>query len=254
MILVSHILRVVEWYAETRRLTLGVGIHRAGSLYCNTHAMADSDHANNPSIDATVTSHHGKEEKPSLPGGEEQHCDDDHNNSHGLDQYDQTVQDPAKSRLTDEQHMGAVHHLTRHWLPPDERGSRAIHILGAASTKDAESIIRNMAQRELRFSFEQVYGTKTKSFNNIWLRRKLFEAIGSQAGSLRRKGRKKVVASTMKRRVRKPSNKPRSPFPPAPYAPPLFKQGHDISNMDNNDTEALQTLASIASEDARHPS
>lgn len=237
-------------YAGRRRLTLSVGIYRAGSLYCNTHAMAEMDHANNPLIDATVNvDHEKKEEKPS-PGGEEQHCDDHHNNSHGLEQYNQTVHDPAKNRLTDEQHMGAIHHLTRHWLPPDERGTRAIHILGAASTKDAESIIRNMAQRELRFSFEQVYGTKTKSFNNIWLRRKLFEAIGSQAGSLRRKGRKKVVASTMKRRVRKPSAKPRSPFPPAPYAPPLFKKGHDISNMDNNDTEALQTLASIASEDA----
>lgn len=208
-----------------------------GPGYCNTRAtMADTDHINKPPMEA----------RPS-PGGEE-HCDDHHNNSHGLEQYDDHAgEDPAKIRPTDGQN---IHHLTRHWLPPDERGTRAIHILGAASTKDAESIIRGMAQRELRFSFEQVYGTKTKSFNNIWLRRKLFEAIGSQAGSLRRKGKKKVVASTMKRRVRK-STKPRSPFPPAPYAPPLFKQGHDISNMDNNDTEALQTLASIASEDAR---
>ena len=35
-----------------------------------------------------------------------------------------------------------LHHLTRHWIPPEERGRRAIHILGAEDMKSAESAIR----------------------------------------------------------------------------------------------------------------
>lgn len=72
-----------------------------------------------------------------------------------------------------------LHHLTRHWLAPEDRGTSAIDHLGASSIKGAEQKIRGMSQKELRASFKKVYGTPTSSFNNNWLRRKLYEAVGA---------------------------------------------------------------------------
>jgi len=37
-----------------------------------------------------------------------------------------------------------------------------------------------MGQRELRASFQKVYGTPTNSYNNNWLRRKLYEGMKKQ--------------------------------------------------------------------------
>lgn len=179
---------------------------------------------------------------------------------------------------------GRLHHLTRHWLAPDERGERAIEILGASDMKAAEALIRSMAQRDLRLAFEQVYESKTKSFNNIWLRRKLFEAIGSSSASSKKKKTKRVVASAGPLSKNKKVCPPppavkqeraclqglldhrrfdppalslndnaavsRSPFPPAPPAPPLFKQQYEkkVSRASNIDTAALEALAKLASE------
>ena len=180
---------------------------------------------------------------------------------------------------------GRLHHLTRHWLAPDERGARAIEILGASDMKTAEALIRNMAQRDLRLAFEQVYESKTKSFNNIWLRRKLFEAIGSNSASNKKKKTKRVAPSagpSSKNKQNKKTCLPapvvkeraclqglldhrrfdppilsltdntgsRSPFPPGPPAPPLFKQQYEkkVSRASNIDTAALEALAKLASE------
>ena len=38
--------------------------------------------------------------------------------------------------------VSTLHHLTRHWLPPEERGQKAIAMLGAGDVKSAESAIR----------------------------------------------------------------------------------------------------------------
>jgi len=178
---------------------------------------------------------------------------------------------------------GRLHHLTRHWLAPDERGERAIELLGASDVKNAEALIRNMAQRDLRFAFEQVYESKTKSFNNSWLRRKLFEAIGSNSASSKKKKAKRAATTTSApiRRTKQTKKSPpvkeraclqglldhrrfdppilslndnavstRSPFPPAPPAPPLFKQQYErkVSRASNIDTAALEALAKLASE------
>jgi hypothetical protein len=75
-------------------------------------------------------------------------------------------------------HRPKLHHLTRHWLPPEDRGNSAIEHMGASSVKEAEQKIRGMSQKELRACFQKVYGTPTSSFNNNWLRRKLYEAVG----------------------------------------------------------------------------
>jgi hypothetical protein len=103
-----------------------------------------------------------------------------------------------------------LHHLTRHWLPddlrgtqasatappaaashPTRRGHRGIHEhgicsptpptwqvlerLGATDHRAAEQMIKVMGQRDLRSAFHRVYGSPTNSFNNNWLRRKLLE-------------------------------------------------------------------------------
>jgi hypothetical protein len=68
-----------------------------------------------------------------------------------------------------------LHHLTRHWLTSDEKGAVSMSRLGASSSKEAEHMIRSMGQRELRDGFKKVYGSSTSSYNNNWLRRKLYE-------------------------------------------------------------------------------
>ena len=125
-------------------------------------------------------------------------------------QPDQTVAVPAK--------QPKLHHLTRHWLAPEDRGGSAQDALGASTAKAAEHLIkhvffvfciclvytlthsltqpiyhilpntnRGMSQRELRAAFEKVYGTQTNSYNNNWLRRKLYEAVGVSGGAAARK-------------------------------------------------------------------
>lgn len=134
-----------------------------------------------------------------------------------------------------------------------------------------------MAQRDLRQAFEMVYESKTRSYNNVWLRRKLFEAIGSNAGSLKKKKPRRVIATTeqrKKQRKKHPSQaaplnhvKPghdiadtktcdqscycRSPFiAKLPDVPPLFKTGIAHRPLD---TAALDELANLAAADRLNP-
>lgn len=97
-----------------------------------------------------------------------------------------------------EEHHPKLHHLTRHWLAPEDRGNSAIEHMGATSVKEAEQKIRGMSQKELRASFRKVYGTPTSSFNNNWLRRKLYEAVGASGTAstkrYRRVGRNDAAA------------------------------------------------------------
>ncbi|KFM22578.1 hypothetical protein F751_4222 [Auxenochlorella protothecoides] len=74
-----------------------------------------------------------------------------------------------------------LHHLTRHWLPEEERGASVLDRFGASSLEAARHAVRTMGQRELRAAFQRVYGSPTQSFNNNWLRRKLLEALGLRA-------------------------------------------------------------------------
>ena len=94
------------------------------------------------------------------------------------------------------------HHLTRHWLAPEARGGGAIVALGADGPKAAEQLIRSMGQRELRQSFQKVYGTPTNSFNNNWLRRKLYEAVGVTGGGAKRAKRSRPAQAAAQRSIR----------------------------------------------------
>ncbi|PSC73981.1 hypothetical protein C2E20_2710 [Micractinium conductrix] len=71
------------------------------------------------------------------------------------------------------------HHLLRHSLPDEVRGEGALLHFEAASVAEAVKLIKKMSQRDLQAKFKLVYGAKTFSNNNNWLRRKLFEAIGA---------------------------------------------------------------------------
>lgn len=92
---------------------------------------------------------------------------------------------------------GGLHHLTRHWLPEQERGGEEVlQRFGADSSKAAEQMIKTMGQRQLREAFLRVYGSPTASFNNQWLRRKLCEALGLRAApSGRGRGQQRRPAS-----------------------------------------------------------
>lgn len=70
------------------------------------------------------------------------------------------------------------HHLLRHSLPNEQRGHGVLSHFGVETISDASKIIKKMSQRELQAKFKLVYGARTFSNNNNWLRRKLFEAIG----------------------------------------------------------------------------
>lgn len=91
----------------------------------------------------------------------------------------ETPQTQTSGPGSDQAPRTVLHHLTRHWLPEDERGGEAmLHRFGAPSLEAARHAVRGMGQRELRAAFQRVYGTPTHSYNNSWLRRKLFEGGG----------------------------------------------------------------------------
>lgn len=74
------------------------------------------------------------------------------------------------------------HHLLRHSLPEEQRGAGVLAHFGTDTISDAARIIKKMSQRDLQAKFRAVYGARTFSNNNNWLRRKLFEAIGLDPG------------------------------------------------------------------------
>lgn len=67
------------------------------------------------------------------------------------------------------------HHLLRHTLPASESGPNALHHFGATALEDAVAKIQAMSQRDLQAMFERVYGIRSSSNNNNWLRKKLLE-------------------------------------------------------------------------------
>lgn len=71
--------------------------------------------------------------------------------------------------------MSRQHHLLRHSLPSELRGSNVLSHFGVETVSDAAKTIKKMSQRDLQAKFKAVYGTRTFSNNNNWLRRKLFE-------------------------------------------------------------------------------
>ncbi|GAB4813362.1 hypothetical protein N2152v2_000408 [Parachlorella kessleri] len=68
------------------------------------------------------------------------------------------------------------HHLLRHSLPVEVRGQGVLKYFECDNTRAAIRKINKMAQRELQATFAKVYGVKSASNNNNWLRKKLIEA------------------------------------------------------------------------------
>ncbi len=141
------------------------------------------------------------------------------------------------------------HHLLRHSLGAEERGNAVLHHFGAdiESVADAAKLIKKMSQRDLQAKFKCVYGTKTFSNNNNWLRRKLFEAIGMDPG----KSATKKATQTGPRRRRNPSGgikatsitSTRKTRPPARYA---RRSKAEVEEEQHHVAEALLALADFA--------
>jgi hypothetical protein len=95
------------------------------------------------------------------------------------------------------------HHLLRHSLPNEQRGTGVLSHFGVDTISDAAKIIKKMSQRELQAKFKLVYGARTFSNNNNWLRRKLFEAIGldPSKGAVKKPG----AGTQRRRRTTKPA-------------------------------------------------
>lgn len=132
---------------------------------------------------------------------------------------------------------GRQHHLLRHSLPNEQRGMSVLTHFGVETVSDAAKSIKKMSQRDLQAKFRSVYGTKTFSNNNNWLRRKLFEAIGLDPGKSNTK--KSNVGGQRRRRVSKPA--------PA-KAPSRFSRRTraEIDADHQSVAEALLALADIA--------
>ena len=141
------------------------------------------------------------------------------------------------------------HHLLRHSLGADERGNAVLHHFGpdVETIADAAKLIKKMSQRDLQAKFKCVYGTKTFSNNNNWLRRKLFEAIGMDPG----KSTTKKATQTGPRRRRAGSTgikatsitSTRKTRPPARYA---RRSKAEMEEEQNHVAEALLALADFA--------
>lgn len=71
------------------------------------------------------------------------------------------------------------HHLLRHCLPEHESGLNALPRFGVSTLQQAIDLTQAMSQRELQAMFERVYGVRSSSNNNNWLRKKLLEGTDS---------------------------------------------------------------------------
>lgn len=72
------------------------------------------------------------------------------------------------------------HHLLKHELPDEARGMNALKYFGVDNVRQAVRRINKMAQRELQEMFQRVYGVRSSSNNNLWLRKKLIEAVNTR--------------------------------------------------------------------------
>lgn len=132
---------------------------------------------------------------------------------------------------------GRQHHLLRHSLPSEQRGTSVLSHFGVDTVADAAKLIKKMSQRDLQAKFRAVYGTKTFSNNNNWLRRKLFEAIGMDPGKSSTK--KAGVGGQRRRRTTKPA---------APKVPSRYSRRSRAETEQDKETaaEALLALADVA--------
>jgi hypothetical protein len=69
------------------------------------------------------------------------------------------------------------HHLLKHVLNEEQRGNNALQHFGTSDVAEAVEKINGMVQRELQVHFAKVYGVRSNSNNNSWLRKKLLEGI-----------------------------------------------------------------------------
>ncbi|KAL4423538.1 hypothetical protein ABPG77_006561 [Micractinium sp. CCAP 211/92] len=69
------------------------------------------------------------------------------------------------------------HHLLRHELTAEAQAAAVAHF-GAESVDEAAHKVWGLKQRELQEAFAKVYGQKTSSCNNEWMRGKLLQALG----------------------------------------------------------------------------
>jgi hypothetical protein len=67
------------------------------------------------------------------------------------------------------------HHLLKHTLDEEHRGNNALHHFGTDDLHVAIASIQTMVQRQLQIHFSKVYGVRSNSNNNAWLRKKLLE-------------------------------------------------------------------------------
>jgi hypothetical protein len=141
------------------------------------------------------------------------------------------------------------HHLLRHSLSAEERGVPVLSHFGVDTVADAAKQIKKMSQRDLQARFKAVYGTKTFSNNNNWLRRKLFEAIGMDPGKSTTK--KATQAGPRRRRTAVNGVKATSITSTRKTRPPLRYARRSKAEMEeeqNHVAEALLALADFASE------
>jgi hypothetical protein len=134
------------------------------------------------------------------------------------------------------------HHLLRHSLPNEQRGTGVLSHFGVDTISDAAKIIKKMSQRELQAKFKLVYGARTFSNNNNWLRRKLFEAIGldPSKGAVKKPG----AGTQRRRRTAKPAA-PRTAAPRLKCRTTARGQTNDINSQPI--AEALIALGELAS-------
>jgi hypothetical protein len=144
---------------------------------------------------------------------------------------------------------GRQHHLLRHSLSPEERGAAVLSHFGVETVADAAKQIKKMSQRDLQAKFKAVYGTKTFSNNNNWLRRKLFEAIGMDPG---KSATKKATQTGPRRRRATLAMKATSITATRKTRPPLRYARRTKAEMEeeqNHVAEALLALADFACEE-----
>lgn len=134
------------------------------------------------------------------------------------------------------------HHLLRHSLPNEQRGTGVLSHFGVDTISDAAKIIKKMSQRELQAKFKLVYGARTFSNNNNWLRRKLFEAIGldPSKGAVKKPG----AGTQRRRRTTKPAA-PRNVGPRLQRRTTARGHPNDIDSQPI--AEALIALGELAS-------
>lgn len=137
------------------------------------------------------------------------------------------------------------HHLLRHSLPSEQRGQGVLAHFGVDTISEAAKLIKKMSQRDLQAKFKTVYGARTFSNNNNWLRRKLFEAIGldPSKGAVKKPGaggqrrRRTGISKSVARSVAKSTAIPRNT---SPRIPRRSRMTDDVT--DHTVAEALLAL------------